>query len=306
MKRLLISCGLVFLVSACVSAQSTSGTAASLESPTRWATPNEIKALSYAMSLAEIPMTFPQLKSDVWGDLKPRWIFSVGVGGNDETRRHWALTDASDDKPYYGIVLRTKRGKDEQSDDVLVSMQLYYCDEHGMRFYDQGDEGFEHLKEDFRRQMKELKKTPWQMGVWLVKNQADFELVKYETNESPTGKGLVDRKYSIPFIDARVDSVIYPAEAKVPEPKKVAEPKVLFPLGMKRSAISGKVVLCVKIDEAGYAVRIAVKESTNEVFDRYAIAHALQTVWESSPKYKNDLFQTAWFESEVVFDVEKL
>jgi len=173
-----------------------------------------------------------------------------------------------------------------------------------MRFYDQGENFTEDLKKTFRKIMKQEGKTPWQMGVILAKSNADYALLKYETKKSPNGKGLVGRKYPLPLIDAQVDSVVYPPEGKVPEPKKVAQHAVAYPYEMKRSAISGKVVLCVKTNEAGYAVRIAVKESTHEVFERYAIAHALQTIWES--RTKNTFLESEWFESEVVFDVEKL
>ena len=254
-------------------------------------------------------MTFSKIRTDVLGDLRLQPL--CGVGGADGWSYYYALTDISDDKPYYGVVFRYKEsgGSKEEGgnfgDTEISSMQLYYCDEHDMKFYDQEDTSVKRVKDDIKKQLKQLNKTPWQAGVEMAQ-MGIFPLTQsgYITKNSPDKKELVMKKYPIPFIDAQIDSVIYPPEAKVPEPKEMAKAELVYPPELKRSAFSGKVVLYVKINEAGCPIRIAVKESTNEVFERYAIAHALQTVWESDPK--NDGLQAAWFESKVVFDVEKM
>jgi len=243
-----------------------------------------------------MPMTFSKIRTEVLGDLKLGPMY--GVGGANGYRDYWAITDISDDKPYYGIAFRYKESRENPE---VSSMQLYYCDENDMKFYDQEDTAVKFMKDDLKKQMKQSNKTPWQMGVYMARGRIDSTQLEYITKHSPDKEGLVMKKYPIPFIDAQVDSVIYPPEAKVPEPKKMAEAAVIYPLELRRSAISGKVVLYIKINETGCPIRIAVKESTNEVCDRYAIAHALQTTWESNPK--NDGLQAAWFESEVVFDI---
>jgi len=307
MKRLLISCCLVFLVSVRVTAQSTStsGAANNSKPSANWATPNEIRAVSHAINFAEMPMAFSKIRTDVLGDLRLQPL--CGAGGANGWSYYCAITDISDDKPYYGVVFKYKESggcKEEGAnfgDTEISAIQLYYSDEHGMEFYAQEDAAAKQVNDDIKKHLKQLNKTPWQAGVDMARGRVDSAQLEYITKHSPDKGGLVMKKHPIPFIDAQVDSIIYPPEAKVPEPKKVAEAEVIYPLKLRRSATSGKVVLCVKINETGCPIRIAVRESTNEVLDRYAIAHALQTTWETDPK--NDGLQTAWFESEVEFDV---
>jgi len=149
MKRLLITCGLVILVTTGAAAQpmSASGTAAAIpESLARrkWATPNEIKALSVAISLAEFPMTYAKVRTDVMGNMPFQWLFGVG-DGSDFTREYFALTDPSNDQPYYGVVLRAG---DERT-QIIASAQLYYSDKYDRRYYDQAENMPENLKKDF-------------------------------------------------------------------------------------------------------------------------------------------------------------
>ncbi len=267
------------------------------ETRRKWATPNEIRALSYAIDLAEMPMSRLKVNSDLCGELTP---ISLYVGGSLDGLYHYlAITNLEVDKPYYGIELKYDEHKKGSYDTVQVlSAKLFYQNEYGMRFYDSGPIP-NSLKDNFRETMKRIGKTPWQMGVFLAESMSDPSPISYSTKSDPDKKGLLDRKYPIPLVDAEADSVLYSENAKVPEPKKVAEHEVLYPLELKRSAISGKVTLYVKVNEAGCPVRIAVKESTQEVFERYAIAHVLQTIWE--PASKNDGLQEPWFETNVVF-----
>jgi hypothetical protein len=298
MRRFIIPCCLVFLVLARVPAQSVSGTANNPKQSAHWATPNEIRAVSLAISLADMPMTFSKIRTDVLGGLGLCPIY--GAGGANGWSDYWAITDISGGKPYYGIVFRHK----EITDDPEVgSMQLYYCDEHGMTFYHKEDEAVQNMHDDLKKTTRQLNKTPWQMGSDMARMWTDFAQSEYIKKDSLDKKALVAKKYPTPFIDAQADSVIYPPEAKVPEPNKAAKAEVVYPLELRRSAISGKVVLCIKVNKTGCPARIGVKESTNDVFVRYAIARALQTTWESNTK--NNGRQEAWFESEVVFDITK-
>lgn len=264
------------------------------ETRRKWATPNEIRALSYAIDLAEMPMSRSKVDSDLCGELAS--VFLYGTGGTDGTYEYLAITNPEADKPYYGIALEYDGDKKRSCDTPQIrSVRLFYCNEYNMKFYDPGPIP-NSIKDDSRATMKRVGKTPWQMGVFFAGMTVPPPMF-YSTKNAP------GRKYPIPLVDAEADSVLYPKNTKVHEPKKVAKHEVLYPLELNRSAISGKVTLYVKVNEAGCPVRIAVKESSQEVFERYAIAHVLQTTWE--PVSKNDDLQEPWFETNIVFDTRK-
>jgi len=294
----------------------TSGTSASPETPTaspesagkqKWATPNGIEAVSWSISFADMPMPLSKLTTDVLGDLK--CVPLCGVGGKDGWSQYCAITDP-DARSYYGIVYKYKDSSHENfADTEISSVRLYYCDEHNMEFYNQRDYVDENIKKDYREIMKRGGKTPWQVGVELAR-MSPSPLWERARDKEKAGAII---PYPIPLIDNEPDDIAYPPAAKILEPRKEAEAAPIYPLELRRSATSGKVTLYVKINDAGVPVRIVVKESTNDVFNRYAIAHALQTVWEYNEEKQNGQspeaawgMQDAWFESTVVFDVETL
>jgi len=153
--------------------------------------------------------------------------------------------------------------------------------------------------------MKRNGKTPWQLALEMARLFSDNDalrerIYKYDS----TKKNSVTEWFPTPLIDASVDEIVYAPKFKVPEPKKEREPEMIYPAPSKRFGGTGKVVLYVKINAIGYPVRIAVKESTDKYFTRYAIAHAMQTTWEANHDDWNGM-QSAWFESVVTFDAKK-
>jgi len=325
MKPLLLSCCLFLLVTAGAATQpaatsgttATSGTAAAAattantEQPERkkhWATSNEIDVLSSAITLAEFPMTSEKFDTDVMGGgiaLVPLWGFSVA---KDETSRTWyAITDPSK-AFHYGLVIRTTRPTDE-GEGKVVSAQLYYEDaaSKNKRFYAQADDPIASTIVDagLRDLMKWMGKTPWQYALEMMQFFGDNDALRERINQwDSTRKAYVTEWFPVPLIDAAVDDIAYAPKDKVPEPPKQTEPELIYPSKGEISE-SGKVVLYVKLNLLGNPVRIAVKESTATAFNRYAIAHAMQTTWEANLNYEEGLENT-WFETTVVFNAKNI
>jgi adenylate kinase family enzyme len=97
-------------------------------------------------------------------------------------------------------------------------------------------------------------------------------------------------------VDQSVDAKAFPKESRRDEPKVFFAPKVVYPWEM-HSGIAGEVILYVKIDELGYPKRIAVCRSTQQVFERYAVANVMQTNWQAS----DQSIVQGWFERRIVF-----
>ena len=101
-----------------------------------------------------------------------------------------------------------------------------------------------------------------------------------------------EERFRPAIVDQKVDLSAFPKEAQIAAPVVVYSPGVVYPIEM-RSGVAGEVALYVKINEVGYPKRIAVFHSTFQVFERSAVASAIQTRWKTDPDSK--LPSGAWF-----------
>ena len=101
-----------------------------------------------------------------------------------------------------------------------------------------------------------------------------------------------EERFRPAIVDQKVDSSAFPKEAQIEAPVVVYSPGVVYPIEV-RSGIAGEVALYIKINELGYPTRIAVFHSTLQVFERSAVASAIQTKWKRDPNSKQP--NDAWF-----------
>jgi len=104
-----------------------------------------------------------------------------------------------------------------------------------------------------------------------------------------------------PFEPVSVEA--YDHKDKFAGPKMLVAPAALYPFEMRRSAISGEVIVLVQIDQYGAPSRLAVLSTTNEVFIRYALAALLQSSW--APVVVSGKAKPVWFYHRVVFDITR-
>jgi TonB family protein len=89
----------------------------------------------------------------------------------------------------------------------------------------------------------------------------------------------------------------YKSGDKFSSPKEVVAPRFLWPFEMRRSAISGEVVVLVELDGRGRAKKLSVLSSTHPLFAKSAIEALKIARWESTT--------TDWFYYRAVFDITK-
>jgi len=106
----------------------------------------------------------------------------------------------------------------------------------------------------------------------------------------------VDDRFRPAIVDQKVDSSVFPKEAEIKAPVVEFGAMVGYPIE-SHSGFAGEVRLYIKINDFGYPTRIAVFHSSNQVFERSAVANAIQTRWKTDPAAK--LPSGAWF----VYDV---
>ena len=107
-----------------------------------------------------------------------------------------------------------------------------------------------------------------------------------------------EERFRPAIVDQKVDLSLFPKEARIEAPIVAYSPGVVYPIEM-HSGIAGEVALYVRIDELGYPRRIAVFHSSLQVFERSAVASAIQTKWKTDPAHK--LSSDAWFVYDVGF-----
>lgn len=108
-----------------------------------------------------------------------------------------------------------------------------------------------------------------------------------------------DDRFTPAVVEPTGDAAAFPQRLRYKEPKVVFAPAVVYPIEM-HSGIRGEVILYVKIDRRGYPRRIAVFGSSQHVFERYAVANAMQTIWAASEQTD----PRGWFELEIIFQAE--
>lgn len=89
----------------------------------------------------------------------------------------------------------------------------------------------------------------------------------------------------------------YKAGDKFSHPKEVVAPRFLWPVEMRRSAISGETIILVELDGHGQAKRLATLYSTHPLFARSAIQALKKARWDSTG--------TDWFYCKIIFDITK-
>jgi hypothetical protein len=116
---------------------------------------------------------------------------------------------------------------------------------------------------------------------------ASFLIVASYASATP-----VAERYRLPIIDQKVDPAVFPKDAQVKEPDVVSAPAVVYPWE-SHSGFAAEVALYIKINDFGYPTRIAVFSSSSQVFERSAVANAMQTRWQVDSRSK--LPTDAWF-----------
>jgi outer membrane biosynthesis protein TonB len=115
---------------------------------------------------------------------------------------------------------------------------------------------------------------------------------------SPVLAASLEEKFAPAIVDQAVSAVVYPKDAQCPPPKLIYAPSVVYPFEA-RSGAPGNVALYVRINEFGYPIRIGVAHSSLALFERNAVANAMQARWEPGPKVLRS--RNAWFEYSIVF-----
>ena len=83
-------------------------------------------------------------------------------------------------------------------------------------------------------------------------------------------------------------SKFYDPKDKFHHPLELISPKFDFPFEMRRAALAGsdgEAVILVTIDETGFAARLSVLSSTDELFVREAINGLQKARWDAGGKH---------------------
>src|SRR5580704_16929904 len=113
---------------------------------------------------------------------------------------------------------------------------------------------------------------------------ASFLIVASYASATPAGE-----RFRLPILDQNIDPSVFPKDAQVKEPDVDIGAAVAYPWEV-HSGFAAEVTLYIKINDFGYATRIAVFRSTAHVFERSAVANAMQTRWrvDSGSKLPKD------------------
>jgi hypothetical protein len=107
------------------------------------------------------------------------------------------------------------------------------------------------------------------------------------------------KRYFLPVLDEKVNPLLFPTEARYDEPDVIYAPDVVYPFEMRVTAgIAGEVKLFIKVQD-GRATRIAIAGASQEIFARYAVINAMQTLWKTDSNIQKP--RDGWFSRTIIF-----